>query len=250
MIDTQLYRIRIGRFYGSTRRMCVKSNRNINVTKSTNKNLMTLLVLLLCGVGMLFVGNLLFNTVAGWNENADILSGDGMKLRDGMKLKEWSECITTIMMIGMSVGEWMRMLIGNGKDFFMHWNGGSSFMENKIEEIQQILCEKNPCFLAISEANLRDSIDNSHFLIENYELLKTKSLENENMRYSRIVIFIRRDVSYKRRYDLENDVDSMIWIDILFKGGRKMTCGLIYREFKLFRQPGMETGAIEAQLDR
>ena len=87
-------------------------------------------------------------------------------------------------------------------------------MENKIEEIQQILCEKNPCFLAISEANLRDSIDNSHLLIENYELLKTKSIENENMRYSRIVIFIRRDVSYKRRYDLENDVDSMIWIDI------------------------------------
>ena len=74
-------------------------------------------------------------------------------------------------------------------------------------------------FLAISEANLRDNIDNSHLLIENYELLKTKSLENENMRYSRIVIFIRRDVSYKRRYDLENDVDSMIWIDILFKGG-------------------------------
>ena len=83
-------------------------------------------------------------------------------------------------------------------------------------------------FLAISEANLRDNIDNSHLLIENYELLKTKSLENENMRYSRIVIFIRRDVSYKRRYDLENDVDSMIWIDILFKGGRKITCGLIY----------------------
>ena len=112
MIDTQQYRIRIGRFYGSTRRMCVTCNRNINVTKSTNKNVMILLVLLLCGVGMLFVGNLLFNTVAGWNENADILSGDGMKLRDGMKLKEWSECITTIMMIGMSVGEWMRMLIG------------------------------------------------------------------------------------------------------------------------------------------
>ena len=166
MIDIQLYRIRIGRFYGSTRRMCVTSNRNINVTKSTNKTVMRLLVLLLCGVGMLFVGNLLFNTVASLNDKADVFSGDGMTLRDGMnkcnsldgiwkikgtntecvKLKEWSECITTIMMIGMSVGEWMRMLVGNGKDFFMHWNGGSSFMENKIEEIQQILCEKNTCF--------------------------------------------------------------------------------------------------------
>ena len=67
-------------------------------------------------------------------------------------------------------------------------------MENKIEEIQQILSEKSPCFLAISESNLRENVENSLLLTENYELLKTKSLENVNMGYSRIVIFIRKDV--------------------------------------------------------
>ena len=105
-------------------------------------------------------------------------------------------------------------------------------------------------FLAISEANLRDNVENLLILTGNYKLLKTKSLENVNMRYSRIVIFIRKDVRYERRYDLENNVDSMIWIDILFKGGRKMMCGLIYRDFKLFKQTGMETRTLEAQLDK
>ena len=61
-------------------------------------------------------------------------------------LKVWSECITKTMVIGMTMGEWMRMIEGNGRDFFMHWNGGPAHMENKIEEIQQILFEKSPCF--------------------------------------------------------------------------------------------------------
>ena len=259
MIDIQQYRAQIGRFGGLTGRWSESGgNSNINVTHNTNKSRLWYLMLLLCGISIICMVLMLCKTVMETNVRMEDGNGmmEGMLGLNGMdvielqdvkwktngmykecsNLKVWSECITRIMVIGMTMGEWMRMLEGNERDFFMHWNGGPAYMENKIEEIQQILNEKSPCFLAISESNLRENVENSLLLTGNYELLKTKSLENVNMGYSRIVIFIRKDVRYERRHDLENNVDSMIWLDILYKGGKRMTCGLIYREFKHFKQ--------------
>ena len=72
--------------------------------------------------------------------------------------------------------------------------------------------------------------------IENYELLKLRSIDNKDIKMSRLVVYIRKDVNYKRRLDLENKNDSALWLDIKMKGGRKVICGNLYREFMYSRQ--------------
>ena len=46
--------------------------------------------------------------------------------------------------------------------------------------------------------------------MENYTLLAANSMENENIKISRIVTYIRNDLNYKSRKDLENDKSAAI----------------------------------------
>ena len=58
--------------------------------------------------------------------------------------------------------------------------------------------------------------------IESYEYITTKYMENENIRLSPIIVYVRSDINYNRRIDLENKRDAVIWMKLLYKGGRKV----------------------------
>ena len=59
---------------------------------------------------------------------------------------------------------------------------------------------------------------------------------------SNLIIYVHKDFIVIRRRELKDSRDKMVWLDIIFKGGWKMTCGYIYREFLLARQAGNNIG--------
>ena len=63
---------------------------------------------------------------------------------------------------------------------------------------------------SISESNQRGEIDRINFQVDNCTLLAANSMENENIKISRIVTYIRNDLNYKSRKDLENDKSAAI----------------------------------------
>ena len=69
--------------------------------------------------------------------------------------------------------------------------------------------------------------------MDGYETLYLNALNNVNINMSQVVVYVQSDVRFKRRLDLENDTDASLWIDLLMKGGRKLTIGNIYREFQI-----------------
>ena len=71
--------------------------------------------------------------------------------------------------------------------------------------------------------------------------MTVKARDKDEIRMSWIVVYVRDDVRYDRREHLENDKDAMYWMDIKMDGKRKITCGFIYREFQLWRQPWSRT---------
>ena len=183
-------------------------------------------------------------------EKTYVLSG--VKFFNGSKGVETcvNICTSICYCLSLGVGKYMRMVNGNTSKKFIHWNGGSAFLENKMEYVEELIYEHEPVVLAISEANLRESTEVSCVRIENYNLLTLKAISNVNMKISRIVAYVRNDVVYKRRTDLENDHDAMIWLEIKYKGGRNLILGLVYREHKYLMQTVNNSGTDEEQLTR
>ena len=67
-------------------------------------------------------------------------------------------------------------MVNGNKDYqVIHWNIGSSFLENKIEEVERVLDQFKPAILSISEANLRKETELIEVNVENYILITTNS---------------------------------------------------------------------------
>ena len=58
------------------------------------------------------------------------------------------------------------------------------------------------------------------------------------------------NVSFSRRLDLENTMDTCIWLDLKYKNGRRLTVANSYREFMQARQNYLISGTSKAQIDR
>ena len=76
---------------------------------------------------------------------------------------------------GMTVNKFWKMVNGNrGRlrtDVFMHWNGRGRYLENNRERINGILAQHRSAVLAISEANLRQGVNDQLVQIQGYKML-------------------------------------------------------------------------------
>ena len=70
----------------------------------------------------------------------------------------------------------------NGGIKLTHWNAGNAYLENKTNDIENLILDHHPHLLGISEANLHKdhSIDNCK--IEDYDLITCRTIDNENLR--------------------------------------------------------------------
>ena len=266
MIDSVTYTTRIGLFRCIKIKYLKKNDKNClfdsNIVKYiicsaalTNIAIWTIIALWLVFVEIYFAPE---RSEASYYNSHHREVGDSveMKLRINQNESSYEEEAEVIkacgpgFMLTMLGNKFMKITNGNVSKRFLHWNGGSAYLENKLDKLESLIAEEQPLVLAVSEANWRQETDVISVNLENYTCLALKAIRNENIRMSRVVVYVRKDVKYKRRFDLENDVDAMLWLELSYKNGRKLLVGTIYREFKLARQPDNATASGEAQITR
>ena len=131
-----------------------------------------------------------------------------------------------------------------------HWNAGSAFLENKTQEIETLISDYHPHLLGISEANLHKNhcLDNSK--IVDYELITCKTLENINLRVSRVVVYKHTSLVAKIREDLMSDKFSSIWLEVGFPGRTKILVCNLYRDWQYLGQVDHNSLDISEQMLR
>ena len=113
-----------------------------------------------------------------------------------------------------------------------HWNGGSSYLINKMNEIEAVVSNYKPHIFGLSENCY--SIDHSVDLtkIDDYEVYFAKTLENPSLNVSRVSVYVHNDLQSKLRPDLMSDKFSSIWVEVGHRNQRKILVCNLYREWK------------------
>ena len=93
-----------------------------------------------------------------------------------------------------------------------HWNKGNTLFINKTTQIDQLLNTHKPHILSLCEANIVKMVNDTHNnKYYDYTIEHTKMADITNN--SRNAILIKNNLVYTRRYDLENNNTSTIWIE-------------------------------------
>ena len=81
----------------------------------------------------------------------------------------------------------------------LHCNKGPSFLHNKHQEIETIIAAHKPHILGLSEANLwrhHDILASQH---PDYQLHTCTTVNNDQLKVSRVVVYTHNSVIVKRR---------------------------------------------------
>ena len=83
---------------------------------------------------------------------------------------------------------------------------------NKMHEIEQVVSEKHPHVLGISasEANLKREHDVDNVQLQEYDLILSITIDNDNLQVSRVVCYKHQSLVGKVREDLMSDEFSSI----------------------------------------
>ena len=113
----------------------------------------------------------------------------------------------------------------------VHWNKGSSYLENKMNEIEPIIQQHHPHIFGLSEANLFDHHDQNNVQLPKYTLHPCPTLSNSKLKVSRVVVYTHNSLVVKARPDLMNDNISAIWLEVGLPRKRKILVCNTYREW-------------------
>ena len=96
----------------------------------------------------------------------------------------------------------------------------------------------NPHLLSLCEANIEKIINNTeNDTYTDYKIEHTKMTAKTNN--SRNAISKKNDNIYTRRYDLENDTTSTIWLELKIPEGKNILISSIYRQWSLPKALGI-----------
>ena len=131
-----------------------------------------------------------------------------------------------------------------------HWNAGSAFLENKVNDIETLISGHHPHLLGISEANLKQDHNLGNCMIQDYDLITSKTLNNVGLKISRVVVYKHTSIVAKVREDLMSDKFSSIWLEVGFPGRTKILVCNIYRDWQYIGQADNSSLDISEQLAR
>ena len=133
-----------------------------------------------------------------------------------------------------------------------HWNAGSAHLRNKMLEIEQVVSEIKPHILGISEANLKMIREIGEVQLPGYDLILSKTMENEQLQVSRVVCYLHQSLVGRVRDDLMSDQFSSIWLEIGLPGKSKILVCQLYRDWRYLGQPdrGAHSHTSQEQLRR
>ena len=117
-----------------------------------------------------------------------------------------------------------------------HWNKGNAFLQNKMPEIENIISGLHPHIIGISEANLHHNHDQNLVQIQDYTLHTCPTLENPNLKTSRIVAYTHKSLVAKIRPDLMSSTYSSIWLEVGLPRHKRFLVCQTYREWQLLNQ--------------
>ena len=92
------------------------------------------------------------------------------------------------------------------------WNKGSTLHQNNMIVLDQILNKYKPDILNLCEANININLHKFQNNVDDYNIEVTKQSTISGI--SRSCLLVHKDVTYDRRYDLEDDDTSNVWIEI------------------------------------
>ena len=222
MTDISTYRQQIGSFYNIRNHMKNKSKSEFYF----NNTYRTIYSLSLCIILNIFL--LLALSCSHYLDSA------GQYIYETFPLN-------TIMNIYFNWNLYMRIINGNGRDTITiaHWNGGGSYLclsdrgKEKMENIKLLLSDHKFDILGISEANLSSKVNSSLYHIEGYNTITAQGDP------SRIIVFIKNNLTYKIRNDLNNNLEA-IWFEVGKFKSKWLFCQY-YRQHKIIGCNGSET---------
>ena len=94
----------------------------------------------------------------------------------------------------------------------LHWNKERAHFHNSVHILEGVLDEYRPDIFSMCEANVITNKINYSDHFHNYKIETTKMSKITGC--SRTAILIRDTIKYKRRYDLEDEITSNIWVEI------------------------------------
>ena len=132
----------------------------------------------------------------------------------------------------------------------VHWNKGSSFLQNKRDDIESVIQKYHPHILGLSEANLFSHHDLSNVQYPEYTLHSCPTISNPDLNVSRVVVYTHSSLVVKPRPDLMDDKTSAIWLEVGLPNRHKILVCNLYREWGYLHQPDRSSHSIAAQLER
>ena len=116
------------------------------------------------------------------------------------------------------------------------WNKGKGHLKTKIHDIENIVSGLQPHILGITEADFHHNQDRHDVQLEDYTFITTKTLENENLKISRVVVYVHKSITFKVRHDLMDENTSSIWLEVGLPHKRKFLVSHYYREWQYLNQ--------------
>ena len=126
---------------------------------------------------------------------------------------------------------WARYYNGNGTKqkgiLNMHLNIRS--LKNKIPEVKNIIKEKNPHILGLSECELvKDSIQEKSLKVPGYDILYPSSWHAFGR--ARVIVYVRKNFQYEQVEEIQDDVVQSIWLQGGFQQSKNIMFCHAYRE--------------------
>ena len=146
-----------------------------------------------------------------------------------------------------------RYTYGNKREHgikLIHWNKGSSHLENKKDEVEALIQKFHPHILGLSESNLFSHHDLANVQLPEYTLHTCPTLSNPDLSVSRVVVYTHNSLVVKLRPDLMDDKTSAVWLEVGLPRRRKILVCNYYREWGYMRQADKSSHSIPAQLER
>ena len=121
-----------------------------------------------------------------------------------------------------------------------------------MDDIELAVSEHHPHLLGVSEANLKRVHDIQDVQLQDYDLILSKTMENDQLQVSRVVCYKHHSLVGKIREDLMSDQFSSIWLEVGLPGKRKFLVCQLYREWRYLGQPnrGEHSATVQEQMRR
>ena len=151
------------------------------------------------------------------------------------------------------INQQVRAIVGNRSNKgikLAHWNAGSAYLHNKVDDLVEVVADLHPHVLGVSEANFKREHSLDEVQIQDYDLVLSKTVENDQLRTSRVVCYKHQSLVGRVRNDLMDDNFSSIWLELGLPRKRKFLVCQLYREWQYLDQADHSSRSVPEQLLR